>query len=649
MRGWRIVAVAVATWLLGSAGGAAAQANSARQPARKPLTLYSTEVHAELPAIEAPSLSPDGSKVAARVAAAGKQYFAILTLATDKSARISLGKTDLNWWRWVNSEWLIVGLGQTVPISGNDWYVTRAYGVKADGSKIVALNKDTVGQSGDDLLWVARDGTPRVLLASQNSIYANDPLFWPRVDEVDVSTGKARLVEPGRANLWNWVADAAGVVRMGVSSSDDGRSRRLYYRRARGEQFRIVDRAKGVRDPLEMPNLFLRDPDSALMIADDADGFSALYEYDLAKQARGRQLYAAKGFDVGSLWVDETGFAALGINVVRDAPETVWTDPAMQQMQAHIAGLVKGGQPRIVSLSRDHGTALIHVGASSAPGGYFVYRAVDTSVAVLGLSNMAMGMRRLHPVQTIRYKARDGLEIAAVLTIPANVGGKAPLIVMPHGGPFARDAEEWDWWAQFLADRGYVVVQPNYRGSSGYGTRFTAKGEGQWGLAMQDDLDDAITALSEQGVADPTRVCIVGGSYGGYAAMRATQRDGSRYRCAVAFAGVSDLNRMLRFNGNFLGAGARRDWIRLQASDLKGVSPLNFPDDFTTPILLVHGREDRVVPVSQSRLLAERLKDAGKEVTYLEQPDGDHHLTRQADRLQFLQALEAFLAEHNPS
>ncbi len=612
-------------------------------------TRYDTSVFAKLPALESPQLSPDGTRIAAQVAVEGVQYFAIFPLGGGKPVISKLGETDLLWARWVNNDWIVVGIGTTVPVEGDDWYISRAMGVKADGTKVVRLNKETVGQNGSDLIWTARDGTPRIMLASQNSIYRNDALFWPRVDEVDVSTGKSRVVQPGVEGVWDWYADGAGTVRMGVGSSDDGRKRRLYYRRQRGDIFRIIDRASSIREGLEMPSLFLPGGDKGLLIADDKDGYSALYEYDLTKLERGKQLFATPGYDIGSLWGDGTGFGYLGISVTREKPETVWTDPAMQAMQATIAGLIKGGEPEIVSMSRDRGVAIVRVGAASAPGAYFVYRAAEKSMEALAFNNPTIGLKRLHRVKTIRYKARDGLEIPAVLTLPAGEPKNAPLIVLPHGGPFARDDEEWDWWAQFLADRGYVVVQPNYRGSSGYGTAFTRKGEGQWGLAMQDDLDDAVTALAAQGLADPKRVCMVGGSYGGYAAMRAAQRDGSRYRCAVAFAGVSDINRMLRFNSGFLGSGARQDYLRTQATDLKGVSPLNFPEQFSTPILLVHGKKDRVVPVSQSRLLAKRLKDAGKDVTYIEQSEGDHHFTREADRLEFLKALEAFLAKHNPA
>jgi dipeptidyl aminopeptidase/acylaminoacyl peptidase len=321
----------------------------------------------------------------------------------------------------------------------------------------------------------------------------------------------------------------------------------------------------------------------------------------------------------------------------------------MEAVQKAVSASIKGGEPRIVSVSRDRSAAVVHVGGPDAPGAYFLYNTADKTLTMLQTNNSVIGMKRMHPVRTIRYKARDGLEIAAVLTLPAGKKDKLPLIVLPHGGPFARDSEEWDWWSQFLADRGYAVIQPNYRGSSGYGTPFTQKGAGQWGLAMQDDLNDAISALAAQGVADPQRVCIIGASYGGYAAMRAAQRDGKLYRCAASYAGVSDLNRMMGYNRGFLGSGARTDWLRAQAPDLKGVSPVNFPQHFSIPLLLVHGAQDRVVPPVQSRIIAQKLKGAGKDVTFIEQKQADHHFSRSEDRLEFLKTLEAFLAKHNPA
>lgn len=630
---------------LALAGAAAPQASP---PATRPP--LPVEAFAELPQVADPELSPNGKQVAGKIAIKGTQYFAVMTLGTEGPPKLlAPGKADLNWWIWVNDEWLVVGIGQDVPVRGDTWYATRAVGFHPASGKVIQLAPSTVAQKGDGVIWTARDGSARVLLSYQTSIFSNDPGFWPQVDEVDLATGKRRRVVMSRPGVMNWYADGAGVVRMGIGMSDDGRSRRVHYRDRDDAGFRTIDKAKTRDERLTVPALFLRDPGKALVIDDDEDGYSALYELDLTTLERGRQLFASKGYDIGGIVRDASGLGYLGVAVEENRPEVRWTDPDMAAMQATVSGLVKGAQTRIVSTSSDRSRAIVLVGGADAPGGYFIYDRADNSMEPLGFNNESIRMRRMHPVRTIRYKARDGLEIAAVLTTPARRTGKLPLIVMPHGGPFARDSETWDWWAQFLADRGYVVIQPNYRGSAGYGTPFAEKGEGQWGLAMQDDLDDAVKAASDLGIADPARVCMVGASYGGYAAIRAAQRDGRKYRCAVSYAGVSDLNRMMKYSSSFLFGRARGDWLREQAPDLKGVSPLNFPQQFSVPLLLVHGEEDRVVPPVQSKVLAQKLKSEGKDVTYIVQPEADHHFSRGEDRLEFLKALEAFLAKHNPA
>lgn len=635
--------------MIALAGAAASQTPTAAPTAAvKPPT--PVEAFAELPELETPDISPNGKQVAAKVAIRGKQYFAVMTPgAAGPPKLLNPGKADLNWWNWVNDEWLVVGIGQEVPMEGDHWYVTRALGFHVPSGKVTHIAARNAAQNGDDVIWFARDGSARVMVAYQTSIYSNDPGFWPQVDEVDLATGKRRLITSSKSGVFNWYADGAGVVRMGIGMSEDGRSRRVLYRDRPNVLFRTIDKAKTRDDRLTVPALFLSDKNKALVIDDDEGGYSALYELDLTTLERGKQLFASKGYDIGGLVRDSSGFGYLGVNVNENRSEVRWTEPDMAAMQTTVSGLVKGAQVQIASLNRDRSRAILEFGGADAPGGYFLYDRGGNELEILGYNNKALKMRRLHPVRTIRYKARDGLEIAAVLTVPAGRKGKLPLIVMPHGGPFARDNESWDWWTQFLADRGYVVIQPNYRGSSGYGTEFTKKGEGQWGLAMQNDLDDAVKALADQGIADPKRVCMVGASYGGYAAIRAAQRDGDKYRCAVSYAGVSDLNRMLKHTRNFLGGGARSDWLREQAPDLKNVSPVNFAEQFTIPILLVHGDDDRVVPPVHSKVMAQKLKSAGKDVTYIVQPEGDHHFSRAEDRLEFLKALEAFLAKHNPA
>lgn len=619
--------------------------------------LWPVEAFAELPLVQGPVLSPDGLRFAARFAINGELRLVIANIEAgpNRYRSIGVGENDVNWLRWVNDEWLIAGIGAEDMMMGMPWYISRVASLKADGSKINMLAGKVAAQSADDVIWIARDGSPRILLSYQTSVFTSDGGFWPRVDEVNVATGKLKTAVGSRTDVFSWYADASGAVRMGVGYDDARRTSRLLYRDGAGDSFRTIDRADRRKDEsLVVPLLFTADPGKAIA-SDDRDGTSALYELDLATLQLGKKIFDVPGFDLGAIEEDSAGTGLAGVYYTADAPSVRWFDPTLATIQADIDKAVGDRRARIISTSRDRSRMIVHVGRADQPGAYYYY---DTAVGVMSLlskvSNSFGVGTRLSPVKTVHYKARDGLDIAAVLTLPAGREAKSlPLILMPHGGPFARDAEEWDWWVQFLANRGYAVLQPNYRGSSGYGTAFAEKGEGQWGLAMQDDLNDAVDWAVKEGIADAKRVCIVGASYGGYAAMRAAERDGAKFRCAVSYAGVSDLAAMMRYDGRFLNHGTRKDWMKQQAPDFAAVSPINHAAQFSTPILLMHGKKDRRVQVGQSREMAEKLKAAGKQegrdYVYVEQPLADHFFSRQADRLDFLQRLEAFLKEHNPA
>ena len=649
MRGFSVVAGVLLAQLCVSA-------RAERAPA--PRKEWPVEAFAELPMMVEPQLSPNGMHLAARVARNGELLLMIASIADEPNRvrTLSLGENDLNWWRWVNDDWLIAGIGSETSVQGMPWSISRVASIKRDGSKINILAKNVAAQNGDDVIWVASDGSPRILLAYQSSIYDDEAGFWPQVDEVDVTNGRMRPVVQPRRNVMSWYADATGAVRMGVGYEDTTRMAKLLYRDDGRSNFRVIDRANRRRDEsMVVPMLFTADPGKAIA-SDDHEGTNALYEYDLTRLELGKKIFAAPGFDIDGIERDTAGTGLAGVRYTADGPEVHWFDEGLAKIQADIDKAV-GAQrrARIVSASRDHQRMIVHVGSADQPGTYYYY---DTSAGVMSsLSKISQNFGpgiHLSPVRTIRYKARDGLEITAVLTLPAGRDPKnLPLILMPHGGPFARDSEEWDWWVQFLAYRGYAVLQPNYRGSSGYGTALAEKGEGQWGLAMQDDLNDAVDWAVKEGIADAKRVCIVGASYGGYAAMRGAQRDGGRYRCAISYAGVSDLSAMMRYDGRFLNHGTRKDWMKQQAPDFASVSPINFAGQLSTPILLMHGRKDRRVQVSQSREMAEKLKAAGKiagrDYIYVEQPLADHFFSRQADRLDFLQRMDAFLKEHNPA
>jgi dipeptidyl aminopeptidase/acylaminoacyl peptidase len=606
---------------------------------------------AALPFFEGPQLSPDGTKVAVRLSIGGKQNFGIIPLADrSKYALISTGKVDLNNWRWVNNDWLLIRIGQTQLFEGEEFYFSRAHGVSADGKKFIRLEAPSMGQSGDDVLWVAHDGAPHALVAMQRSMYDSTE-FWPEVRDFDVSTGHSRVVVASQPNVMDWYADGTGQVRYGVVYDDATRSYRGLYRDAGGTKFRVIESVRGAGTSLSnRPGVFLAEPGKALTMHDDDKGFTTVYPLDLTTMKRGAPIYSVADYDIDDMILDDARAQMIGVRYTDTYARTHWFDPTLAKVQDDLDKAVGTKRARIVSWSADRSVLLVHVSTASSPGSYYIYRVEEGTMHLLALANEALSRARLAPVRTVTYKARDGLEIPAILTLPAGRPAKnLPLIMMPHGGPYARDDESWDWQAQFLANRGYAVLQPNYRGSTGYGTKFLDKGKGQWGLGMQDDLIDAVNWAAKEGIADPKRVCIVGGSYGGYAALRGAQRDKGVYRCAVSYAGVADLNAMLRYDASFMSGGASKDYWRAQGTDLKAVSPINFAADFSMPVLLMHGADDRRVPVKQSRQMADRLKAAGKTYRYVEQPDGDHHFSREADRAQFLKELEAFLKQYNPA
>ncbi len=258
-------------------------------------------------------------------------------------------------------------------------------------------------------------------------------------------------------------------------------------------------------------------------------------------------------------------------------------------------------------------------------------------------------------METIAYSAADGLQLTGYLTLPKDRDPKKlPLVVFPHGGPAARDTPGFNWWAQAMAARGYAVLQVNYRGSDGFGWKFLSAGFGEWGRKMQTDLSDGVRYLADKGTIDPKRVCIVGASYGGYAAMAGAALQHGVYRCAASFGGISDLRRQVVFSRGMYGLSAQRYWVRFMGADdlkdpvLAQYSPAAHAAEVDIPVLLIHGRDDTVVPLEQSQMMADALQKAGKAVELVVQKGADHWLSRGDTRLAMLQAVTAFLEKNNP-
>ena len=635
---------------------ALAQSALAQAPAATPGSpaLHAAADFAALPFVEEPELSPNGEWVAGLFGVDGQRRVCILPLFDPKARRSCLLVPDMaeaHGLEWVNDDNLILHLTALQQIEGKGWYVSRAYALNRNTNKITKLLSGLNGQSADKVVWTARDGSPIVEIAAQNSIY-EEPEFWPAVYRVNVESGVSTKVQSGAGDVMNWMTDGAGTVRLGYGYDDSRRKSRVLYRRTAQESLRIIDRADDrKREEVIDPVAFLPEGDHGIVVHKDDKDRSALFEVDLTTQKDVRAIWTApEGSWIASTLTAGDRQTVLGVYLNGRERDRVWLDPALAALQAALAKSVPDKRVHIVSFSRDRQRMLVQIDQADTPGTLYFF---DTSEGMLhryAWMNEKLRSEALNPVRAVQYKARDGLEIEGILTLPKGREAKhLPVIVMPHGGPWWHDTLNYDYWAQFLASLGYAVIQPNFRGSTGYGEAFERKGEGQLGLAMQDDLNDALKWVADQGIGDAKRACIVGASYGGYAAMWGLARDPDLWRCGISISGVASLRREVDDMGDAsINGHTNQDSWKRMTPDFIAVSPINAVAKIKAPMLLVHGKMDVTVDHNQSVSMSVRMKSAGKHVEFVSLPKADHYFTREADRLALLQAMERFLKVNNP-
>lgn len=335
----------------------------------------------------------------------------------------------------------------------------------------------------------------------------------------------------------------------------------------------------------------------------------------------------------------------VGVNMGGIAPVTRWLEPKLQQIQTTLDARFPNRIVNIVNFSQDMNKSIISISSETMPAAFFVYDATTTRLLSIGATMPTLNNVEMGPVFSMVYKARDGIDIPVYVTVPPNVEDPSnlPTIIFPHGGPEARDLPNFNWWAQFMASRGYLVIQPQFRGSSGFGLEFANAGRRQWGKRMQDDVTDALAWAVREGYANPHRTCIVGASYGGYVAMQAATATPDLFQCVVSFAGISDLGAMI----NTDGSNYWRDHIGpYDSAAMEFGSPRRHVGAVKAPILLLHGRDDTVVEFNQSEAMADALRSAGKQYNLIEMRFGDHWLSLGPTRLQTLQEIETFLDQH---
>jgi dipeptidyl aminopeptidase/acylaminoacyl peptidase len=407
-------------------------------------------------------------------------------------------------------------------------------------------------------------------------------------------------------------------------------------------------------EPLSVVGLL---PDGRFVSVETSDtGFLSLYAIDRSN-GEVELLHQPENGDISGALADPWTREIVGVGWNAVENEELYFDPVLQSARDAVIAAAPGAAVNLVTWSQDRSRFIVYIERGLDGGAYYLFDRAASSLRLLAPRYPDLVQANLGERQSITYRARDGVRIPAYLTLPPGAERQdLPLVLLVHGGPHnVRDTMDFDWWATFLAARGYAVLQPNYRGSGGYGDAWEEAGRGQWGGRMQTDVEDGVTALVRAGMVDESRVCIVGASYGGYAALAGATLTPDRYRCAVSVAGVSDLGLMLTRTERESGGddSLSSDWWRASIGDrqedrerIRSVSPANLAARAQAPILLIHGTDDTVVPIEQSRRMQRALESAGKNVRFVELRGDDHWLSDAPTRIQMLREIEGFLAQH---
>ncbi len=541
---------------------------------------------------------------------------------------------------WLNDEYLLVVGRQKFDIRAGarptKWFRDKIYVVDDEGKRFREL-METKRAIGIGLLNVLPQHKDRFLVRVTNYEFAED------IYEVSLENFVAKRVYRG-ASAEGIFADHHGVIRGKQEVEGSGKEIhvRFTYKHPQTEKWEEHHRLYATNREGMTPVAFDNDGRRVYMLDNTGRERSVIRTYDLLTRELGEPLYG--GGDVEAISILQAtnpgDFGEIvGFVGARDKVERRYTEPKRMSMQNRLAQALPAGQEhRWVAMSDDL-TVIVVLSTGPREAGAYYLLVNGKDLVPLGRSFPMLEPDRMADMEFVAYKARDGLEIPGFLTLPQSGEKPYPAVVLPHGGPWARDYLGWDRWAQFLANRGYAVLQPQYRGSEGFGQTLWRAGDNEWGQKMQDDKDDGAYWLAEEGIADPDRIAIFGYSYGGFAAMAASVRPDSPFQCAISGAGLAELR---SFDKITFENPLQREF---QNPTIGGMSPLDHVRESEIPIFVFHGDRDQRVPVDQSRKFVRAMERAGKDVQYLEIVDLWHSLPWWPQHhLAMFESLENYLA-----
>lgn len=620
------------------------------------------EVFGALPQATDVVMTPNGQRLAWVDQRFAKARVVMFDIAARKELRILALPEKLKLRRifWNDDETLIIMFSETqnarVAIAtSHEYFMNIAYDASGGEGRLLPLTR---GNNNDARAaaraWIvrARPNKPHtVIMATQTCHNEIGCLI-----EVDTNTGAQTVIKSGGEFSFDWLVNRDGLP---VAREDWDWKKRAYRLYAlSGENAQEILRS----DDSEPPQVAGLLPDSSALVLLKANGQGHQAAWALPLDGSPMRLLAEEpDADITGVYTESYTGAVIGMYVGGPRPHVQWLDSQARQRGEILDRAFPNKTVNVYGWSTDGSRTLAEVQSGSSPPTYYLIDFSTHRADIAAESYPGLGSVPLGEFKEITYKARDGTPIPAYLTLPpGKPAGPVPLVVYPHGGPQARDYPSFDWVVQFLATRGYAVLQPQFRGSTGFGEAFERAGYRQWGGLMQDDVTDGVQAMIAQGVADPHHIAIVGMSYGGFAALAGAAFTPTLYSCAVSVNGVSDLHALMDEqapqSGFMYGRAARfistgQSWLQERIGSetdptIKTRSPINSVEAIRIPVLVAYSTSDGVVPNEQSESMAGALGKAGKPVTVVKLPEEDHWMSRSETRVQFLHALESFLHDH---
>lgn len=626
------------------------------------------EALAARPTVEQAALSPSGRYLALLRADNGHGAAVVVDRTHPEAApRALMGEPPgfrLRWCRFAAEDRVLCSLvgfdrqqSLVVPVS-------RLVAVDVTGEHLLVLLQDSSevqGQYLDNVLqWRTADPDVVLIEADEGFDAHGEHGFGarvignvgthaaPAVFELNVRTGRLKLRQSARPPIRSWFTDHGGAVRLGFGI--DGTTE-MYYARLAGEtELKRIEKWEVFgRERAFVPLAFSATRPNEVYARGSYGDHEALWRYDLAGQTEPDLVVSSARYDIADCQFAPDG-SLEGVAIEGEKPTFYPVDPRTADVLQSVGKLLPDTYNTVVGVSDNHRVYLIKSRSDTALPAFRVLDLDSKRLTQLNPMPASLPAAAMSAMRPIQYPARDGTPIPGYLSIPVGSDGKhLPLVVMPHGGPIARDTWGYFFLTQFLTSRGYAVLQMNFRGSSGYGADWFYAAHQDWGGLTYNDVSDAARWAVAQGIADPARLCIVGWSFGGYLALLGGQRNPDLFRCAVSIAGVGDLAMLYDDGYRWVDAKIIQKQIGPDREKLRRDSPREHAADFNVPVLLVQGDMDAQVQPHQGDAMDKALTRAGRDHRYVRLPGADHSLHRDGDRATLLRELEAFLARTNPA